>query len=229
MPLKNRQLSIPGGFDWVEAATGWEFRSDSFLTTRDAIIQHRQANPRHNLSLNWSRIEFEMEQRYEAKLKAMPGGDQWLVLSSPDTGPPVFSRPRSRSVAAVGDKAENAKAGIGAIREWLGSGLEPVSQELGNHRAAVCVECPMNQDGSFWQNLEAKAAKGVKLLVEAKNEMKLTTPDDPNLKSCMACDCWMPTKIWVPIETIINHTRTETLAKLDSKCWITNEKRQLSN
>lgn len=220
MPLKNRNMAIPGSFDWVQPETGWEYKSDSFSQTRDAILVHRRANPRFNLSLNPEHIEWEMESRYEAKLRSMPGGTQWIMDAPNEAQAPVFLNPRSRSVAAVGAKIETARAGIGAITEWLGSGLVPVSKDEAFDRAEICSVCPLNQEGDFWQRLAGDGAKAVKLLVQAKNDMRLTTVYDDRLKTCQACDCWMQTKVWVPLEHITSHTKPETMAKLHPNCWI---------
>lgn len=222
MPLKNRQKGIPGGFDWNEPKTGWTYRSDVFTTTRDAIIAHRMANPQHKLRTDPEHVEWEMEQRYIAKLKAMPGGAQWLVPETADSPPPVFRIPRSRGEPAAGALA-NASQGIGAIKDWLGDGLRSVPQELANKRAAICARCPLNIDGSFWQRMEGVAAQAVKLLVQTKNKMRLNTPSDEQLKSCGACDCWNATKVWVPLPHILAHTSKETMANLDKACWILNK------
>src|SRR5678815_1086486 len=149
MPLKNRQQAIPGGFDWNQPETGFTFRSDVFTTTRDAIISDRQRNPRHKLRTDPEFVEYEMEQRYEAKLRAMPGGEQWLILAPADSPPPVFQKPRSRS-AVVAGQVSNAKAGIGAIKDWLGDGLRAVPQWDADARANTCSTCPHNQDGNWW-------------------------------------------------------------------------------
>lgn len=223
MALKNRQQTIPGGFDWTEPKTGWSYRSDIFTTTRDAIIQHRLANPQHGLRTDDEHVEFEMEQRYTAKLRAMRGGEQWLAPTPEDASPPVFRTPRSRGEPAAGGKVENASQGIGVMVDWLGSGLRPVESELASKRAKICSECPLNIDGDFWQRMEGMAAQAVKLLVKAKNNMKLNTPSDDALKSCGACDCWLATKVWVPLPHILAHTKKETMAKLDKNCWITRE------
>lgn len=225
MPLKNRQQAIPGGFDWFEPLTGWEFKSDSYTTTRDAILVHRRGNPRHKLSTDPEHIEFEMEQRYVAKLKGMVNGDQWLVPEAADAGPPVFTRPRSKNAGGVAGASQNARAGIGTITDWLGSGLTPVDFGLAQSRAATCVRCPQNVDGNFWQRMEGVAGKVVKEMVQAKNDMKLITPHDNAIKSCGACDCWLPTKVWVPIKVITDNMRPETTAKLDKACWILSEQK----
>ena len=219
MPLKNRQQGIPGGFDWNEPKTNWQYRSDVFTTTRDAIIAHRMSNPQHKLRTDPEHVEWEMEQRYEAKLRAMQGGEQWLILAPADSPPPVFRQVRSRG-GAVADAASNASQGIGAIRDWLGDGLKSVPQELANKRAAICAPCPLNIEGNFWQRMEGVAAQAVKLLVQTKNKMKLNTPSDEMLKSCGACDCWLQTKVWVPIAHIAKNTKPETMKKLDKACWI---------
>lgn len=222
MPLKNRQQAIPGGFDWNQPETGFTFKSDVFITTRDAIIADRMRNPRHKLRVDPEHVEWEMEQRYIAKLKSMAGGDQWLVPEASDSPPPVFQRHRSRSEAvAVG--LGKASQGIGIIREWLGDGLKPVAKELAAKRAEICVKCPQNVDGNWWQRFEGEVGKKIKSLVETKNGMQLTTPNDDKLKSCAVCDCWMQTKVWVPLSHIAAHTKTETINRLDPNCWILSE------
>ena len=222
MPLKNRQQGIPGGFDWNEPKTGWTYRSDVFTTTRDAIIAHRISNPQHKLRTDPEHVEYEMEQRYEAKLRAMQGGEQWLILAPADSPPPVFRNPQSRGGAA-GAKISNAKAGINAISSWLGSGLKPVAKELASARAAVCSNCPLNVDGNFWTRMAGEAGAAVKLLVEAKNEMKLTTPSDDKLLSCDACSCWLQTKVWVPIGHVASNTSVKVLAAMPEFCWVKKE------
>lgn len=213
-------MAIPGSFDWNQPETGWTYKSDSFSTTRDAILVHRQANPRFELSTNPERIEWEMEARYEAKLRSMPGGDRWLLDVDTSTPPPSFLNPRIKNGVAVGARLENARAGIGAITEWLGDGLRPVSVKDATARAEICSVCPKNQEGDFWQQLEAGAAKALKGLVQAKTDMKLFTSYDSRLFTCQACDCYLPLKVFVPLDHIKKNTRPETLAKLDPACWI---------
>ena len=218
MPLKNRQQAIPGGFDWNQPETGFTFRSDVFTTTRDEIIADRMRNPRHKLRTDIEHVEWEMEQRYEAKLRAMPGGEQWLILAPADSPPPVFRQPRSRSGPAAA--LSNATHGIGAIKDWLGNGLRPVPQETADSRATICNSCPHNQDGNWWQRFEGQVADKIKALVQVKNSMKLITKHDESLKSCTICDCSLPTKIWVPIEHVLANTSEKTMAALPDFCWV---------
>jgi hypothetical protein len=225
VPLKNRQQGIPGGFDWVEPQTGWTFKSDIFTVTRDAIIQQRTDNPRHKLRTDPEHVEWEMEQRYVARLSAMPGGQQWLVPTPDNPSPPVFRTPRSRDAHAAGlSKVANAKAGIGVLLDWLGAGLKNVAPELANGRAEVCARCPQNKEGDFWQRMEGVAANQLKALVESKNDMKLATPHDAKLFSCQACDCYLPLKVHVQLKHILDHTSDTTFAALDQGCWIRSEK-----
>jgi hypothetical protein len=127
-----------------------------------------------------------------------------------------------QGAAAVGAIKKSA-AGVRAIAEWLGGGLRPVEKLKAENRGGTCATCPLNQLGNFWQKLDAAAAKQIKDLVEAKNDMQLATPIDDKLHSCTACDCWVPLKIWVPLKHVMNNTSREVRSKLDPGCWILHE------
>lgn len=218
MPLKNRQQSIPGGFDWNQPETGFTFRSDVFVTTRNAIIDDRNRNPRHKLRTDPEYVEFEMEQRYVAKLKAMPGGDQWLVPEGVEASPPVFQRPRSRAHAAVGEIG-SAKAGIGMLVYLFGPALKAVAPELSERRAGICVTCPQNQEGGLLAHVGGEALKS---LLQAKSDMKLSTTHDEQLKECTGCNCNLRLKVHVRLDYILERTSPEVMARLDKRCWIPN-------
>lgn len=219
MPLKNRQQSIPGGFDWTQPETGWSTRSDVFTTTRDAIIAHRMANPRHKLRTDPEYVEFEMEQRYVARLKSMSGGDQWLVPESVEASPPVFQRPRSRAGGVVAP-VSTAKAGIGMLVDLFGPALKAVAPDLSEKRAGICVTCPQNQEGGL---LAHAGGEALKTLLQAKSDMKLSTTHDEQLKECLACSCNLRLKVHVRLDYILERTSPEVMARLDKRCWILNK------
>lgn len=216
MALKNRQNAIPGGFDWVEPKTGWSYRSDIFTTTRDAIVQHRMANPQHGLRTDDAHVEFEMEQRYTAKLRAMPGGEQWLAPTPEDASPPVFRRPQPRAgvVAAAG---ETAKIGISLFLDAFGPTLKTVEKNIAEERSKICAACPENKPGN---PLVHMAGSGLKKLLEAKQDMKLETTNDGRLHDCAVCLCNLKVKVHVVLPYIMEKTTPEQMQNFPPTCWI---------
>lgn len=215
VPLKNRQQAIPGGFDWNEPKTGWTYRSDVFATTRDAIIAHRMANPQHKLRTDPEFVEYEMEQRYEAKLRAMPGGEQWLILAPADSPPPVFRKPRSRGGPAVA--LSNAKAGISLFLDAFGPSLKTVPSNISESRSKICAVCPENKSMSA---VIHAAGDGLKMLLEAKGEMKLKTSNDEKLEDCAVCLCNLKVKVHVVLPYILQKTTDEQMQNFPPNCWI---------
>jgi hypothetical protein len=219
VPLKNRQQSIPGGFDWNQPETGFTFRSDVFITTRDAIIGDRMRNPRHKLRTDPDYVEWEMEQRYVAKLKSMPGGDQWLVPEGGgDASPPVFRTPRSRSGPAAGlSSMETAKAGIGLLKDAFGPTLKTVPSATSEARSKICAECPENKLGNV---LVHAAGSALKMLLEARDSMKLKTSNDDQLHDCAVCSCNLKVKVHVVLPYILEKTTPEVMQRFPENCWI---------
>lgn len=215
MPLKNRQQAIPGGFDWNEPKTGWTYRSDVFTTTRDAIIAHRMANPQHKLRTDPEHVEWEMEQRYEAKLRNMAGGGQWLILAPADSPPPVFTKPRSRGGPAVA--LETAKAGIGLLKDAFGPSLKTVPSVTSEARSKICAVCPENKPGN---PILHAAGSGLKMLLEARDSMKLKTSNDDKLNDCSVCTCNLKVKVHVVLPYILEKTTPEVMQRFPENCWI---------
>jgi len=216
MPLKNRQQAIPGGFDWNQPETGFTFRSDVFTTTRDAIIADRQRNPRHKLRTDPEFVEYEMEQRYEAKLRAMPGGEQWLILAPADSPPPVFQKPRSRSGPAVA-LVETAKVGIGILKDAYGPTLKTVPSTTSEARSGICAVCPENKPGN---PIIHAAGSALKLLLESRDAMKLKTSNDDKLEDCAVCTCNLKVKVHVVMPYILEKTTPEVMQRFPENCWI---------
>lgn len=213
-------MSIPGGFDWNQPETGFTYRSDSFTTTRDAIIADRRANPRHKLRTDNEHVEWEMEVRYEAKLRAMPGGDQWLVPGPTASSPPVFLNPRSRAVPAAGIDLGKTKASLSLLLDFLGPTLKPVKPELAEHRASICVTCPENKKVG---GVEHIIGEGLKMLMEFRSSTNLKTSHEENLHECAVCSCNLKLKTHVALDFIMKHTKPEMFSRLPEFCWIRKE------
>lgn len=110
--------------------------------------------------------------------------------------------------------------GVALLRDWTGTG-SPVSPELANKRAAVCVECPLNNRDPNWiDKLTTETSEAVRSQMELKLKLNLATHSDEQLGVCDACLCPMKLKVWVPIKFIQKHTEDETYWALHPKCWI---------
>lgn len=117
-------------------------------------------------------------------------------------------------------------AGVAVLKDWLGSGLAPVSQETADRRALACsegnggLECPHLRESRWWEKqVKNPVAETIKKWMEAKASMKLITKMDEHPRLCGVCGCCMPTKVWTPIEHIAAHTSETTLSKLPAWCW----------
>ena len=137
-----------------------------------------------------------------------------------EDSPPKSLPQQPQRVAAVAGHASKTTAGIKLVIDWLGSGLRPVNREEAERRAVICATCPQNQTGDLWQRIDAKAAEGLKRLISIKSEMALTTTYENKLKTCLACDCHLPLKVFAPLNHILENTSDEVKSKLDPRCWI---------
>lgn len=108
---------------------------------------------------------------------------------------------------------------------WLGDGLRPVDAALAEKRAGICSTCPLNKPSSMF-SLSPAIGDAVKLMMQAKAELKLSTTHDDKLETCEACLCRTATKIWVPIDTIWQHMKPEVEKDLDNGCWILLDRRK---
>lgn len=230
MRLKNRNHSIPGGFKFTQAETNFEAPANlSFNGVVDAVVKHRLGNQwlvkKHNWSTDWNSVADEVESFNALRMQGNPKFHHFL--GADDGGAPGFFHfPRASQLAgAVGAAARKTVAGVSVLLSWTGSGGRVVKQELAQQRAEVCKLCPLNQDGNFWQKIDAELGKQLKLIIGIKNDLKLKVDGEEKLKSCLGCDCWIPTKIWTPISHILSHTPDEIKRSLDSSCWILSEEK----
>jgi hypothetical protein len=103
---------------------------------------------------------------------------------------------------------------------WLGAGGQPVADDLAQHRADVCIKCPMNQWTLLGTVLNRPVATLVKQQIALKHAQKLKVENQDKLYACQACQCVLDLKVWVPIEFIKETTPT---TELHPDCWILDE------
>lgn len=224
--LKSRTSFPPGSFQFYQAETGWTSTPHiGFGPTVDEIIKHRQANPRFKLPTDRATVEIELDNYTSARLQSQygDGASEWLTGGAP---PAVFTRPSPRSRAVVGEAVaarSKAVAGVGLLVDWLGSGMVPVEQGLANARAEVCISCQFNQKPDALQAVYGVVANGLHLLMEAREQMKLSTPFDERLFTCGLCSCDLKLKSWAPIKHIKSNTPESVFNSLPDWCWIKKE------
>lgn len=229
MPLKNHVDGIPHGYQFYQPETNWTAPSWlGWKQLRDAIIQHRLANKRFNLSVDPAHVEWEMDVFNSKRLEAMPRMAHFLLPpESQAAAPPSFPKPQrlAEGVAAV----KRTAVGIGVVAEMFGEDISPVALELAEKRAAICAgasdaeKCPKNIRGNLLQRFTAEAVKGFQFTLSVIKEMDLKTSVDSKLGTCSACECPLPFKVHVPLKTIEKNTSAETMNKFDPRCWILSE------
>lgn len=118
------------------------------------------------------------------------------------------------------DQLKHFPHGLGVVRDWIGSGGEIVSQEQAEARAKVCLTCPKHDPTT---PLARPVAKAVNEILAVMNSVKLNLriPVRPN--QCSVCGCDLRTKVWEPLDQVINHSTINEMAGYWEKCWIKQE------
>lgn len=205
----------PGGWQFYQPQTKWAVPNPISVTLNQAtelLRRHRSANPQFDLPVSYQACKEEILAYTRARLQI------------PDPGPLPEWQPQPPATAAdVADRVGKTAAGVRVIVEWLGTGLQPVPKALAEKRATICVTCPKNQTGDLWQRLEGVAADTLRRLISIKGDMQLATTQDAALKTCLACDCHLPLKVWAPLKHVLKNTKESVKQQLDPRCWILHE------
>lgn len=227
--LKNRNMQMPNGYTYMQPETKWRpSRFPSFDSLVAQVIMHRKANKGlAGYPVERRAVEQEMD-AYCASICAKNGWVNFIV--SDDGGIPA---PKStallaedqKQVAAVAGRVKKIWSGVRTLDDWLDSGEPPVAQELSEHRAAACAECPMNGQGDFTKWFTKPAAEAIRRQIERVQEAKLTTSHDDKLVVCEACLCPLKLKVHTPFKFIQAHISPEVVEELKKapKCWILEE------
>ena len=215
--MSDTQFPNNGGWIYFQPQTGWHNPAAMIgkSASVEAIKKHRLANPaitvKHQLSTDPNVIERELIQ-FQRLRGALPPEQRAADFFVQRSSLPV----RVQEAAAT---IRTAAQGTGVLIDWLTSGGAPVAQELANKRAAICVGCPKNVEGSWFLTT---AAEVIKSTLEARKDLTLATPSDAALKSCDVCKCINRLKVWCPLSHIIEKSRPEILAAFPPNCWVAN-------
>lgn len=139
-----------------------------------------------------------------------------------------MSKPPQAEVAAAAVALDAVKLADGAatLAEWLGEGATPVTQELAQARANVCLSCPANARKTMWSWLSVPVANTVLSWMKHKSQLKLEVKGEESLGTCSACLCSIPVKIWCPLTHIRSHMDNRVLEQLPDKCWVKTETKE---
>lgn len=239
--MKSRQVFPPGGWEYLQPQTGWSVPRDSgFEEAVRALMAHRRANAwvtqQNKLSTDYNTVANEVDEYNAAKCLAHPGWEHFVGNPEPPKSwtPSAFSLRRRVEGVAGANHIRRTAAGIRLVADWVGTGLKPVEKEVAERRGGVCVTCPNNTNPNWIQKLDAALAAEIKTLVEIKNDLKLSTIHDKNLLSCSLCDCYMPLKVWAPIEHIwanspqsVKDDLSKVVTSDKHRCWVVQEAEQL--
>ena len=127
------------------------------------------------------------------------------------------------------DELKNDARGLAILADWLGDGLTPVSQELADKRASVCLtgndgkECPHLTHPRWWESAKDVVADTIKEQMVAKSGMHLETKLDAVPRMCNVCGCCTALKVWTPTKHIAAHTSDELAKKFTPYCWVRHE------
>ncbi len=226
--LKNRRNSIPNGFHFRQALTGWENDKvcppsvwDFFLLCTE-LQKHRIANPKYKLATDLGAIQNEVDRVNAERVAAIPGSESYIV--STDTAQSFRVAPAPTALRKFVAAAKAISAGAETISDFIDSGESPVAQELAESRAAVCVRCPLNEKGDLSRFFTIPAAERIRRQIGMKEKRGLKTSLDEKLHVCSGCLCVNRLKVFFPLRFILNHMDTEIESKLDPKCWVLSEK-----
>lgn len=220
--LKSRNQSCPGGFQFIQRETGWGKENAGkpkawwdFRLLCTELQKHRLANPKFKLNTNLGAIMDEVDEANARRMLSIRGAD--IYVTSTDGSSPKLPAPRP---PVVGGGA-NPVSGITLLKDLLEG--DPVHSEVSNRRAFTCTNCPQNGKGDWKRYFTIPVANAIKLAVEARTGMKLSTFHDESLGICEACTCPLKIKVHTRLDTVLKHTTEEVMEKLPEFCWIKSE------
>lgn len=220
MPLKSRQLQIPGGFKFYIPQLKWQSTPfASFETIVQGVISARMAHPAMVAKYGWSVDRNQVADEVDAFNTRLCVQMGWLnyIVEGGQAAPPFYNPPVNRSNL---DKAKRLVAGGKTIVEWLASGAAAVPESQSEERAAVCVACPMNDVGDFTRFFTVPVSEAIRATINQRKDWNLKTSYDEQLGVCSACSCPMKLKVHMPLADILKRIKPEDKAALDPKCWI---------
>jgi hypothetical protein len=232
MPLKSRQMQIPGGLRFYMPQLNWQASPfQSFDSLVQQIIAVRKGNPHVTAKMGWptdtASVETEVD-NFNTMICAQQGWTDYIIAAAPAPPPKWTPSQQVQSQASVQNAAAAVKkiwAGAKTLNDWLDSGEPAVAQELADKRAATCAACPLNNTAPLTDWFTRPAAEVLRRQLERVQDRNLVTPDDSKLGTCTACYCANKLKVWTPMKFITPHLAADVIEalKTGNGCWIIKE------
>ena len=231
--LKNRQMQIPGGLRFYQPQTNFTIKGGvmSFNGIVDNVIANRRANPQHKLATDKAAVEDEVDE-FNAAICERMGWTNFIMIPSQAPPAPKFkalSPLDQKQLSAVGGKIKKVWQGVRSLDEWIQSQLPAVDAALAQHRAEVCVACPMNGQGGLEEWFTKPASEAIKKQFAKLSQRQLSTPLDDKLNVCTACLCPLKLLVHTPIEFKLSHMGEDTRQSLHPGCWVLAEEKALKS
>lgn len=226
MRLINTNHRVPGGWRYEQfSADGRllkKFASfDPYAMFLGKIQDFRRLNhlPRQDLNFVDTDVQDYLAREF--------GGDpKYFIDDETQKKTPVY-RVGPNRLANLVARGRELLSGANILLDWLGEGLKPVAIEEAQSRSDACTgrnrtkPCPHNNPG--YKPVE-ETASIIRSWAEHKNSMNLAVAGEENLHTCDLCWCHLPTKVHVPMDTIIDRTPQAMIDKFASEgpkyCWM---------
>jgi hypothetical protein len=222
----------PNGIMFEEKQTGWKSWEASPASQWDfnlccrEVQRHRASNPvlsaKLGLSTDIRIIQDQVDKQNAIRVSAIPGADIYLIQGGAPP-PKAMAPPSQKRLAAVAEKVKKINAGSDLLLEWEESGDPPVNGAVAASRAMICATCPKNDSAPLTDWFTIPASELIRKRIARLNELKLSTPNDPELHTCTACLCPLKLKVHTPLHLILKHLIPEARNDLDPGCWIIHE------
>lgn len=202
--VASRQTVPPGKWRITIEETGTKLVDLSYYRLRHRYYQHCIANGLP-LGRDW-------QEKLDDRLCRELGieGSHCTDEPLPEKDIPVMA---DGHVMGIGDLFRF----LGAVEEWLRSGMQFVPQQQAEARAAVCASCPLN--------VEVGGCKGCAGVLKKTLELvNKTTSRDDQLENCGACGCVLRAKVHMPLE--FNLTSQPPGTEYPEHCWMEQEQKE---
>lgn len=225
--LKSRDSQIPGGLRFQQSALKWQPPPySSFETIVRSLIQVRRANMfltrKNGWSIDYPAVADEVD-RYNAAICEANGWSQYIMADSIGAGGgPPNPKSLARS-ASLSQSAGRVAAGVNVIADMFGKEGPIRDKSVAERRAAICVECPMNDKGDWTRFFTVPAQAMIRKALGVVKDLDLTTSLDEKLQICQVCGCPLKGKVWARLPHILNHISKNDYGQLPPQCWIAQE------
>ena len=221
--LKDRQRQIPNGLRMQLPEVRWQSAPySSFDTIVNQIFGIVRSNPELAAKHGWPADRPTIADWVDETNAAWCQQNGWTQYYVDGGGPPPKPMApglleRLKSVAGAVIKVER---GIETLLDWETSGLPPVSEDLSNWRASICVQCPKNGKGDLTRWFTVPASEQIRSHMERLHKLELKTFHDEKLGVCEMCLCALKLKVHAPAELVKKHLDPALAKELPPNCWM---------